>query len=76
MARLKAKRFRQIFKYLDQKQDGFVDLLDLTTGDAQKTCSVRCLLSVLGQLVAHLHTFSGHDVTKYKNSGNSLDRPA
>lgn len=32
MARLKAKRFRQIFKYLDQNGDGFIDLLDLTTG--------------------------------------------
>ena len=35
MSRLKAKRFRQIFKYLDQKQDGFIDLLDLTTGKPQ-----------------------------------------
>ena len=32
MARLKAKRFRQIFDYLDQDQDGVIDLLDLTTG--------------------------------------------
>lgn len=34
MARLKAKRFRQIFNYLDQDQDGVIDLLDLTTGQA------------------------------------------
>ena len=33
MARLKAKRFRQIFHYLDQDQDGIIDLLDLTTGE-------------------------------------------
>ena len=32
MARLKTKRFRQIFNYLDQDQDGVIDLLDLTTG--------------------------------------------
>ena len=38
MARLKAKRFRQIFKYLDQNQDGLIDLLDLTTG---KTLSLQ-----------------------------------
>ncbi len=31
MARLKAKRFRQIFNYLDQDQDGVIDLLDLAT---------------------------------------------
>ena len=32
MARLKAKRFRQIFDYLDQNHEGVIDLLDLTTG--------------------------------------------
>ena len=32
MARLKAKRFRQIFAYLDQNQAGVIDLLDLATG--------------------------------------------
>ena len=31
MARLKAKRFRQIFNYLDQDQAGVIDLLDLAT---------------------------------------------
>ncbi len=31
MARLKAKRFRQIFNYLDQDQTGVIDLLDLAT---------------------------------------------
>ncbi|KAL3139442.1 hypothetical protein ABBQ38_003772 [Trebouxia sp. C0009 RCD-2024] len=32
MARLKTKRFRQIFDYLDQEHEGVIDLLDLTTG--------------------------------------------
>ncbi|DBA69216.1 TPA: hypothetical protein ACH3X2_013047, partial [Trebouxia sp. C0005] len=31
MARLKAKRFSQIFNYLDQDQAGVIDLLDLAT---------------------------------------------
>lgn len=33
MARLKAKRFRQIFNYLDQDQAGVIDLLDLATSE-------------------------------------------
>ena len=41
MAKLKAKRFRQIFDYLDQDKDGVIDLLDLTTGLLRLFC---CLL--------------------------------
>ncbi|DBA68546.1 TPA: hypothetical protein ACH3X2_013610 [Trebouxia sp. C0005] len=33
MARLKAKRFSQIFNYLDQDQAGVIDLLDLATSE-------------------------------------------
>ena len=32
MARLKSKRFRQIFEYLDQDQDGLLDLAELLSG--------------------------------------------
>lgn len=46
MARLKTKRFRQIFDYLDQEHEGVIDLLNLTTG-------MHCLTSHLGMPFSH-----------------------
>lgn len=40
MTRLKAKRFRQIFNYLDQDQEGVIDLLDIATSMPRELLSV------------------------------------
>lgn len=55
MAKLKAKRFRQIFQYLDQDQDGVIDLLDLTTGIDTATATNLCF--VIHQPAAHAAAF-------------------
>lgn len=57
MARLKAKRFRQIFTYLDQNQAGVIDLLDLATGGLLS----HDLLLLLACCIRFTHCFINHE---------------
>ena len=57
MARLKAKRFSQIFNYLDQDQAGVIDLLDLATS---KTLFDITSLSSVSRISDRHHIIFGH----------------
>ena len=46
MARLKAKRFRQIFEYLDQDQDGLLDLAELLSGRLAALTRLLCMTAM------------------------------
>ena len=58
MARLKAKRFRQIFNYLDQDQAGVVDLLDLATSKMLFNITSMSSVSSIGASVINITSVS------------------
>jgi len=63
MARLKAKRFRQIFNYLDQDQAGVIDLLDLATSKMLFNITSLSSMSCVGVSVNNITGASVINIT-------------
>jgi arginyl-tRNA synthetase len=63
MARLKAKRFRQIFNYLDQDQAGVIDLLDLATSKMLFNITSLSSMSCVGVSVINITGASVINIT-------------
>jgi len=63
MARLKAKRFRQIFNYLDQDQAGVIDLLDLATSKMLSNITSLSSMSCVGVSVNNITGASVINIT-------------